>query len=425
MAKSRAHRLSLEVRERAVRLVREQLPHHPSQWAAISAIAPKLGCTKETLRRWLLRAEQDAGERSGPTSRDADRLAALERENRELKRANDILRKASAFFAAAGCPLRDAPFGMPPSGARPPHVLMYAFIDEERALYGVEPICRVLAIAPSGYYTSRAREQDPTRRPARAQRDDLLREEVQRVWERNRGVYGVRKVRQQLLRDGQTVARCTVARLMAAEGLRGVVRGQRHRTTLADTTAELAQDLVQRHFHAERPNQLWVADFTYVATWRGFVYVAFVIDVFSRRIVGWRAHTTMRTDLVLDALEQALHDRLLDGDLVVHSDRVSPYVSMRYTGRLAAAGAAPSVGSVGDAYDNALAETVIGLFKTEVIHRDGPWRGFEDVEMATLEWVAWFNQERLLAPLGYVPPAEFEAQFYETQNTHTAVGVLN
>ena len=277
---------------------------------------------------------------------------------------------------------------------------MYAFIDEERALYGVEPICRVLAIAPSGYYTYRARQADPTQRPARAQRDDVLREQVHRVWECNRGVYGVRKVWQQLLRDGQTVARYTVARLMAAEGLRGVVRGQRHRTTIADTTAELAQDLVQRQFHAERPNQLWVADFTYVATWRGVVYVAFVIDVFSRRIVGWRAQTTMRTDLVLDALEQALHDRLLDGDLVVHSDRGSQYVSMRYTGRLAVAGAAPSVGSVGDAYDNALAETVIGLFKTEVIHRDGPWRGLEDVDIASLDWVTWFRQERLLASLG-------------------------
>ncbi len=206
------------------------------------------------------------------------------------------------------------------------------------------------------------------------------------MWERNRGVYGVRKVWPQLLRDGQTIARCTVARLMAAEGLRGLVRGRRHRTTIADTTAELAQDLVQRHFHAERPKQLWIADVAYVATWRGFVYVAFVIDVFSRRIVGRRAHTTMRTDFVLDALEQALHDRLLDGDLVVHSDRGSQCVPLSYTGRLAAAGAAPSVGSVGDAYDNALAETVICLFKTEVIHWDGPWRGFEDVEIATLEW---------------------------------------
>jgi putative transposase len=238
-------------------------------------------------------------------------------------------------------------------------------------------------------------------------------------------VYGVRNAWQQLVHDGQTVARGTVARHMATEGLRGVVRGQRHRTAIADTTAELAQDVVPRQCHAERPNQLWVADFTSVATWRGVVYVAFVIDVFSRRSVGKRAHTTMRTDLVRDALEQALYDRLLDGDWVVHSDRGSPYVSMRYTGRLAAAGAAPSVGSVGDAYDNALADTVIGVFKTEVIHRDGPWRGVEDVEMATLEWVAWFNQERLLAPLGHAPSAECEAPSYDTHHTHTTVSVLN
>ena len=302
---------------------------------------------------------------------------------------------------------------------------MYAFIDDQRALYGVEPICRVLEIAPSGYYEYRTRQTDPTRRPARAQRDDGLRAQVRTVWETNRGVYGVRKVWQQLLRDGCTVARCTVARLMTAEGLRGVVRGQWRRTTVADPAADHAPDLVQRQFHAERPNPLWVADFTYVATWRGFVYVAFVIDVYSRRIVGWRAHTTMRTVLVLDALEQALHDRVLDGHLVVHADRGTHDVTMRSTARLAAAGAAPSVGSVGDAYDNALAETVIGLFKTEVIHRDGPWRSFDDVEFATLEWVAWFNQERLLEPLGYVPPAEFEAQYYRTNDTHTSVGVLN
>jgi transposase InsO family protein len=224
-----------------------------------------------------------------------------------------------------------------------------------------------------------------------------------------------------LLCDGQTVARCTVARLTAAEGL----RGPRQRTTIADTTAELAQDLVQRQFHAERLNQRWVADFAYVATWRGFVYVAFVIDMFSRSILGLRAHTTMRTDLVLDALEQALHGRVLDGHLVVHSDRGWKYVAMRYTGRLAAAGATPSVGSVGDAYGNALTETVICLLKTEVIHRDSPWRDFEDVEMATLEWVAWFNPERSLAPLSYVPPAEFEAQYFATHHTHTSVGVLN
>jgi putative transposase len=303
---------------------------------------------------------------------------------------------------------------------------MYAFIDAHREAHGVEPICRVLQIAPSGYYVHRARQVDPACRAARAQRDDTLRAEVRRVWRDNHEVYGARKVWQQLRRDGERVARCTVARLMRAEGLRGVVRGGRVRTTCpAGDPATAPQDLVQRQFTAERPNQLWLADFTYVATWRGFVYVAFVLDAFSRRIVGWRAHTTMRTDLVLDALEQALHDRETDGQLVHHSDRGSQYVSMRYTERLAAAGVAPSVGSVGDAYDNALAESVIGLFKTEVIHRRGPWRGFDDVEYATLEWVAWFNQQRLLEPLGYLPPAEYEEQFYRAQAAQPALAALN
>jgi len=303
---------------------------------------------------------------------------------------------------------------------------MYAFIDAHRSEYGVEPICRVLQIAPSGYYTQLARRADPTRRSARAQRDDTLRAGIRQVWRDNHEVYGARKVWQQLRRDGARVARCTVARLMRAEGLKGVVRGGRVRTTRpAGDPATAPKDLVQRQFTAERPNQLWLADFTYVATWRGFVYVAFVIDAFSRRIVGWRAHTTMRTDLVLDALEQALHDRETDGRLVHHSDRGSQYVGMRYTERLAAAGVAPSVGSVGDAYDNALAESVIGLFKTEVIHRRGPWRGFDDVEYATLEWVAWFNQRRLLEPLGYLPPAEYEEQFYRAQATQPALVALN
>lgn len=302
---------------------------------------------------------------------------------------------------------------------------MYAFVDAHREAYGVEPICRVLEIAPSGYYEHRARAADPERRPARAHRDEALRERVRCAWRANHEVYGARKVWRQLGREGEAVARCTVERLMRAEGLRGVVRGRRVRTTVPDAAAERARDLVQRAFTAEAPNTLWVSDFTYVATWRGVVYVAFVIDVFSRRIVGWRAHTTMRTELVLDALEQALHDRELDGRLVVHSDRGSQYVAMRYTERLAAAGAAPSVGSVGDAYDNALAESVIGLFKAEVIHRRGPWRGFDDVEYATLEWVAWFNTQRLLAPLGYVPPAEYEEQFYRDQAAHTAAVALN
>ena len=292
---------------------------------------------------------------------------------------------------------------------------MYAFIDAHRAAYGVEPICRVLQIAPSGYYEHRARAADVTRRPARTQRDATLREAVRRVWEAHRRVYGVRKVWRQLRREGHAVARCTVARLMRAEGLRGIVRGRRARTTVPEAAAERPLDLVQRQFSATAPNQLWVADFTYVATWRGFVYVAFVIDVFSRRIVGWRAHTTMRSDLVLDALEQALHDRETDAQLVHHSDRGVQYLSVRYTERLAEAGIAASVGSRGDSYDNALAESVIGLYKAEVIHHAGPWRGFEDVEYATLEWVAWFNTQRLLEPLGYLPPAEYEEQFYRVQ----------
>ena len=302
---------------------------------------------------------------------------------------------------------------------------MYQFIDAHRETYGVEPICRILAIAPSGYYEHKAREADPSRRPARAQRDEQLRGEIQRVWTANRRVYGARKVWRQLRREQVPVARCTIERLMRADGLRGVVRGRRVRTTTPEVAAERPLDLVQRQFTAERPNQLWVADFTYVATWRGFVYVAFVIDVFSRRIVGWRAHTTMRSDLVLDALEQALHDRETDDELIHHSDRGVQYLSMRYSERLADAGIAPSVGSRGDSYDNALAESVIGLYKAEVIHRDGPWRGFDDVEYATLEWVAWFNSQRLLEPLGYLPPAEYEAQYHRTHTAHAGVSALN
>ena len=273
----------------------------------------------------------------------------------------------------------------------------------------------MLEIAPSAYYVYHQRLADATRQSARAQRDAALQVDIARIYGENHEVYGVRKVWRQLQRDGITVARCTVERLMRAAGLQGVVRGRRVRTTRPDVTVTPSADLVQRQFSATQPNQLWVADFTYVATWRGFVYVASVIDVFSRRIVGWRAHTTMRTELVLDALEQALHDRELDGRLVVHTDRGSQYVAMRYTDRVLAAGAAPSVGSVGDAYDNAMAESVIGLYKTEVIYRRGPWRGFEDVEYATLEWVAWFNTQRLLEPLGYLPPAEFEEQYHRTQ----------
>ena len=301
---------------------------------------------------------------------------------------------------------------------------MVAFIDDHRAEYGVESICKVLPIAPSTYYAAKAREADPALRSARERRDEALRAEVRRVWEQNRRVYGVRKVWRQLNREGITVARCTVARLMRAMGLRGAVRGRRLRTTLPADQAERPLDLVERDFSAERPNQLWVSDLTYVATWRGFVYVAFVIDVFSRRIVGWRVSNSLRTDLALDALEQALYERDTTAALTHHSDRGSQYLSIRYTERLAEAGIEPSVGSRGDSYDNALAESVIGLYKTEVIRHEGPWRGLEEVELATLEWVWWFNERRLLEPLGYLPPAEYEAAFHRRQEAQAVEAAL-
>jgi len=302
---------------------------------------------------------------------------------------------------------------------------MVDFIDEYRETYGVEPICRVLPIAPSTYYEQKARQADPSRLPRRAVRDAALREEIERVWKENRSVYGARKVWLQLKREGFAVARCTVERLMRQMGLRGVVRGHRYKTTtVVDEADQRPADLVQRNFLAERPNELWVADLTYVATWVGFVYVAFVTDVFSRKIVGWRVSNSLRSDLALDALEQALHARPDINQLVHHSDRGVQYLSIRYTERLAEAGVEPSVGSVGDSYDNALAETIIGLYKTEVIRPNGPWRNIEAVEFATLEWVDWFNNRRLLEPIGDIPPVEFEALYYERQETPTmAVGL--
>ena len=290
---------------------------------------------------------------------------------------------------------------------------MKAFIDEHREVYGVEPICRVRPIAPSTYYEHAARKADPERRPARERRDADLRREIRRVFAANFGVYGVRKVWRQMQREGIAVARCTVARLMRQMGLKGVVRARSIRTTVSDTTAPCPHDRVNRQFRVLRPNALWVSDFTYVATWSGFVYVAFVIDAFARRIVGWRVSHTARAEFVLDALEQALHERQpWRASLIHHRDRGVQYVSLKYTERLAEAGIEPSVGSVGDSYDNALAETVIGLFKTEVIHRHGPWRSFEAVEFATLEWVDWYNNRRLLEPIGSIPPAEAEAAYY-------------
>jgi transposase InsO family protein len=291
---------------------------------------------------------------------------------------------------------------------------MIDFIDDQRKAHGVEPICKVLPIAPSTYHAHVAGRRDPSRLSARARRDAVLKIEVGRVFQANFGVYGVRKVWRQMKREGFDVARCTVARLMRGLGLQGVIRGKPVRTTVSEKAAPCPLDLVNRQFRAPRPNALWLSDFTYVATWQGFVYVAFVIDAYARRIVGWRVSRTAHAGFVLDALEQALHERrpVQGGGLVHHSDRGSQYVSIKYTERLAEAGIEPSVGTVGDSYDNALAETINGLYKAEVIHRRGPWRSFEAVEFATLEWVDWFNTRRLLEPIGNIPPAEAEERYY-------------
>ncbi len=291
---------------------------------------------------------------------------------------------------------------------------MYRLVDEHRGTFGVEPICAVVQIAPSAYRRHAARQRDRSLLSARARRDDALMPKVEAVWNANLRVYGADKVWKQMNREGDTVARCTVERLMRRLGLRGVKRGKVVRTTISDTKVVCPLDKVNRQFRAQRPNQLWVSDFTYVSTWQGWLYVAFVVDVFARRIVGWRTSSSMTTDFVLDALEQALYARQpeRDSSLVHHSDRGSQYVSIRYSERLAEAGVEPSVGSKGDSYDNALAETINGLYKAELIHRRAPWKTKEAVELATLEWVSWFNSHRLLEPIGYIPPAEAEANYY-------------
>jgi putative transposase len=296
---------------------------------------------------------------------------------------------------------------------------MIAYIDANKDRFGVEPICKVLPIAPSTYYQHRQ-----PRPSARAGRDAELKAEIRRVYDEHFGVYGARKVWRQLHREGIVVARCTVERLMRELGLEGVRRGKPHKTTTPDTADARPADLVARDFSASRPNQLWVADLTYVATWSGFVYVALVIDAFSRFIVGWQASRSLRTDLALDALEMAIWARrgTLQG-LVHHSDRGSQYLAIRYTERLAEAGAVTSVGSRGDSYDNALAETIIGLYKTELIRRRGPWKGLDEVEYATLEWVDWFNHRRLLEPIGHLPPAEFEAAYHRREDPSRTPGL--
>jgi putative transposase len=298
---------------------------------------------------------------------------------------------------------------------------MIAYVDANRDRFGVEPICQLLPIAPSTYYAAKRRLPS-----ARSLRDEELKVDIRRVHQDNFGVYGARKIWRQLHREGISVARCTVERLMGELGLQGVRRGKTHRTTTPDETTARPADLVERNFSATRPNQLWVADLTYVAAWSGFVYVAFVIDAFSRFLVGWQASRSLRTDLVLDALEMAIWRRQarLEG-LVHHSDRGGQYLSIRYTERLAEAGAVTSVGSRGDSFDNALAETIIGLYKTELIRRRGPWRALDEVEYATLEWVDWFNHRRLLEPIGHVPPAEFEATHHQREDPSRTAALKN
>ncbi|MGK8720701.1 IS3 family transposase [Pseudomonas aeruginosa] len=371
------NKFSPEMRERAVRMVQEHRGEYPSLWATIESIAPKIGCVPQTLNEWVRKHEVDAGVRDGVPSAERERVKALEREVKELRRANEILKLASGFFR--------------PGGARPPVEVIRRFIDEHRHTYGVEPLCKVLQIAPSGYRRYAAQQRNPQLLCARAKTDAVLMPEIHRVWEKNMKVYGADKVWRQLHREEYAVARCTVERLMRRMGIQGARRGKTVRTTVADTAAPCPLDHVNRQFKADRPNQLWVSDFTYVSTWQGWLYVAFVIDVFARRIVGWRVSSSMHTDFVLDALEQALYDRQPQqtGGLVHHSDRGSQYVSIRYTERLAEAGIEPSVGSRGDSYDNALAETINGLYKAEVIHRRGPWKTKASVELATLEWVSW------------------------------------
>ncbi|HFT1286377.1 TPA: IS3 family transposase [Escherichia coli] len=389
-------RFSPEVRQRAVRMVLESQGEYDSQWATICSIAPKIGCTPETLRVWVRQHERDTGGGDGGlTTAERQRLKELERENRELRRSNDILRQASAYFGEGG--------------VRPPLEKVMPLLDKLREQYGVGPLCSELHIAPSTYYHCQQQRHHPDKRSARAQRDDWLKKEIQRVYDENHKVYGVRKVWRQLLREGIRVARCTVARLMAVMGLAGVLRGKKVRTTIS-RKAVAAGDRVNRQFVAERPDQLWVADFTYVSTWRGFVYVAFIIDVFAGYIVGWRVSSSMETTFVLDALEQALWARRPSGT-VHHSDKGSQYVSLAYTQRLKEAGLLASTGSTGDSYDNAMAESINGLYKAEVIHRKS-WKNRAEVELATLTWVDWYNNRRLLERLGHTPPAEAEKAYY-------------
>ncbi|WP_256104046.1 IS3 family transposase [Streptomyces sp. ODS05-4] len=399
----------VELRKRAVRMVAEVRGDYPNQSAALKAVAQKLGIgSAETLRNWVKQDEVDSGRLPGTTTEESAQLKALRKENAELKRANDIL-KAAAFF------LRGR--------ARPATHTLVAFIDEYKGRFGgVEPICRVLTehdckIAPSTYYAHHKRQFAPS---AKTLRDTELKPLVREIFEANYRVYGARKVWRELHRQGHQVARCTVERLMRELGISGAVRGNKIITTISDSTVERAPDLLDRDFVAAAPNRCWVADFTHVTTWSGVVYVAFVVDTFSRRIVGWSAALSKETRLVLDALDMALWQRDRDeqphqrGELIHHSDAGSQYTSFRLAEHLDAAGIAASIGSVGDAYDNALMESTIGLFKTELIKPGRPWRTLSQVELATAEWIGWYNHRRLHGEIGHIPPVEYETNYYLT-----------
>ncbi|WP_326756765.1 IS3 family transposase [Streptomyces hirsutus] len=403
----------LELRRRAVRMVAEVRPEYDTEWAAMKAVAQKLGIgTTETLRTWVRRDQIDAGTRPGTTSEESAELKRLKKENAELKRANDILKAAAKFLRGR---------------ARPATHTLVAFIDEHRDRFGgVEPICRVLTdhdckIAPSTYYAHHKRQAVPA---ARTVRDRELKTLITEAHEANYRVYGARKIWRHLNRQDVAVARCTVERLMRELGITGAVRGKRVVTTIPDASAERAPDLVDRDFVAAAPNRFWVADFTHVATFAGVVYVAFVVDTFSRRIVGWSAATSKETRLVLDALEMALWQRDRDqhpheqGELIHHSDAGSQYTSFALAEHLDRAGIAASIGSVGDAYDNALMESMIGLFKTELIKPRRPWKTLSEVELATAEWVDWYCHRRLHGEIGHIPPVEYETSYYNKTAKH-------
>ncbi|WP_420826917.1 IS3 family transposase [Micrococcus endophyticus] len=391
-----------ELRERATRMTLEARQDPATRTGAFRRVGEQLGINPETLRNWVRQAEIDHGHRPAITTSEAARVAELEKENRELRRANAILRSASAFFAA--------------DARETPTALIVDYIDEHKHEFGVEPICATLSaagtqIAPSTYYAAKTRPPS-----VRSLRDEQVLVEIRRVHEANYGVYGARKVHAQLRREGLQVARCTVERLMRAAGLRGISRAKGPRTTVPGPGPDERQDLVQRDFTAAAPNQLWVADITYCRTFSGWVYAAFIIDVFSRRVLGWQLSKSLRTDLALDALEMAFWTRQRAGQDVAglrhHSDKGVQYVAVRYTQRLAQAGAVASVGSTGDSYDNALAEAFNSLFKAELIRNKGPFKSIEDLEIAVAEYIDWFNHRRVHGEIRLVPPVEFEDVYH-------------